>query len=166
MVAGRGAAVVWSIMLRMHTRTKIAAVSCFLLSMTAVRAQAPTPPEAAPSPSLKASGRLFEMRTYFAMPGKLEDIHKRFRENTLRIFAKHGMTVVGFWGPVYKKDGSDNRLVYMLSFKDRAERDAKWREFATDPEWKKVAADSEVNGKIVEKVESVFLYDTDYTPVK
>lgn len=153
-------------MLPMHMRTKIAAVSFVLFSTTAVRAQAPTPPEAAPSPSLKTSGRLYELRTYFAMPGKLEDIHKRFRDHTLRIFAKHGMTVVNFWGPVYKKDGSENRLVYVLSFKDRAERDAKWREFATDPEWQKVSKESDANGKILEKVESVFLYDTDYTPVK
>ena len=122
------------------------------------------PPEAAPSPSLKPSGRLLELRSYYAMPGKLEDIHKRFREHTLQIFAKHGMTVVGFWGPVYKKDGSENKLVYMLSFKDRAERDAKWKEFQADPEWQKVSKESEVNGKLVEKVESVFLYDTDYAP--
>ena len=76
------------------------------------------------------------------------------------------MTVVSFWGPVYKKDGSENKLVYMMSFKDRAERDAKWREFASDPEWKKVAAESEANGKILEKTESLFLYDTGYAPVK
>jgi hypothetical protein len=100
------------------------------------------------------------------MPGKLEDIHKRFRDHTLQIFAKHGITVVGFWGPVYKKDGSETRLVYMLSFKDRAERDAKWKEFGSDPEWQKVSKESEANGKLVEKVESMFLYDTDYAPQK
>src|ERR1041384_4364393 len=115
----------WSIMLPMHLCTKIVAGSLFVLSMTVARAQAPAPPEAAPSPSLKAGSRLYELRTYYAMPGKLEDIHKRFRDHTLRIFAKHGMTVVNFWGPVYKKDGSDSRLVYLMSFKDRAERDAK-----------------------------------------
>jgi len=76
------------------------------------------------------------------------------------------MTVVGFWGPVYKKDGSDNKLVYMLSFKDRADRDAKWKAFSSDPEWKKVSAESEVNGKIVEKTENLFLYDTDYAPAR
>src|ERR1700676_3019111 len=107
-------------------------------------------PEAAPSPSLN-TGLLLELRTYYATPGHLEDLHKRFRDHTLTIFAKHGMTVVGFWGPVYKKDGSENKLVYMLSFKDRQERDAKWREFATDPEWQKVSKESEANGKIVEK---------------
>jgi len=145
----------------MSIQTKIAAF-CFCLSLYAQN----TPPEAAPSPSLKSTGRLLELRTYYAMPGKLEDIHKRFRDHTLQIFAKHGMTVVGFWGPVYKKDGSDTKLVYMLSFKDRAERDAKWKEFGSDPEWQKVSKESEANGKLVEKVESMFLYDTDYAPQK
>jgi hypothetical protein len=144
---------------------KSAALTLCLFSMTCAFAQNP-PPEAAPSPSLKTSGRLLELRTYYAMPGKLEDIHKRFREHTLQIFAKHGMTVVGFWGPVYKKDGSEDRLVYMLSFKDRAERDAKWKEFGADPEWQKVSKESEANGKIVQKAEYVFLYDTDYAPAK
>jgi len=145
----------------MTTPAKFATFSFFLVSMTLGYAQ-----EAAPSPSLKSTGRLLELRTYYAMPGKLEDIHKRFRDHTLQIFAAHGMTVVGFWGPVYKKDGSENKLVYMLSFKDRQERDAKWKEFATDPEWQKVSKESEANGKILEKVESVFLYDTDYAPAK
>ncbi len=149
----------------MSTPTKIATFAFCLFSATFSYAQNP-PPEAAPSPSLKSSGRLLELRTYYAMPGKLEDIHKRFRDHTMRIFAKHGMTVVGFWGPVYKKDGSEGKLVYMMSFKDRAERDAKWREFGSDPEWQKVSKESEVNGKLVEKVESVFLYDTDYAPAK
>jgi len=154
-------------MLPMHMRTKIATVSFFLLSMTAAHAQGPRPaPEAAPSPSLKAGTKLYELRTYFAMPGKLEDVHKRFRDHTLKLFAKHGMTVVGFWGPVYKDGGSENKLVYLMAFKDRAERDAKWRAFATDPEWQKVSKESDANGRILEKVESLFLYDTDYTPVK
>jgi hypothetical protein len=144
---------------------KISAFTFCLISMTSGYAQTPAP-EPSPSPSLKSSGRLLELRTYYANPGKLEDIHKRFRDHTMRIFAKHGMTVVGFWGPVYKKDGSEDRLVYMLSFKDRAERDAKWKEFGSDPEWQKVSKESEVNGKLLEKVESVFLYDTDYAPVK
>ena len=150
----------------MNLHKTIVAGFFLLTSMSTLHAQAPTPPEPAPSPSLKSGARLYELRTYFAMPGKLEDIHKRFRDHTMKLFAKHGMTVVGFWGPVYKKDGSDNRLVYMLSFKDRAERDAKWRAFVTDPEWQKVSKESDANGKILEKVESVFLYDTDYTPVK
>jgi hypothetical protein len=149
----------------MSTHTKIASFAFCLFSASSAFAQNP-PPEAAPSPSLKTTGRLLELRTYYANPGKLEDIHKRFRDHTLRIFAKHGMTVVGFWGPVYKKDGSEDRLVYMMSFADRAERDAKWKEFLSDPEWQKVSKESDANGKIVQKTENLFLYETDYAPAK
>jgi len=149
----------------MSILTKIASFSFCVFSINCVNAQN-APPEAAPSPSLKTGGRLLELRTYYANPGKLEDIHKRFRDNTMRIFAKHGMTVVGFWGPVYKKDGSESKLIYMLSFKNREERDAKWKEFGADPEWQKVAKESEANGKLLEKIDSVFLYDTDYAPAR
>jgi hypothetical protein len=76
------------------------------------------------------------------------------------------MAVVWFWGPLYEKNGSEDRLIYMLSFKNRTERDAKWKEFGSDPEWQKVSKESEANGKLVQKVESVFLYDTDYAPAK
>jgi len=148
----------------MYMLTKFGALSLLVFLATGILAQAP--PEAAPSPSLNSGSRLYELRTYYAMPGKLEDIHKRFRDHTMRIFAKHGMTVVNFWGPVYKKDGAEDRLVYLLSFKNREERDAKWKEFATDPEWQKVSKESEANGKLVEKIDSVFLYQTDYAPVK
>ncbi len=150
--------------LAMSIRTAVLGLSFLMLSATGLLAQ--TVPESAPSPSLKSSERLLELRTYYANPGKLEDIHKRFREHTMRIFAKHGMMCVGFWGPVYKKDGSENKLVYLMSWKDRAERDAKWREFAADPEWQKVAKESEANGKLLEKIEFVFLNETDYAPVK
>ena len=153
-------------MIASNMRTKIAALSFILVSMSGVRAQGPTPAEPAPSPSLKTGGRLYELRTYYANPGKLEDVHKRFRDHTMRIFAKHGMKVENFWGPVYKKDGSENKLVYLMSFKDRAERDAKWKEFASDPEWQKVSKESDMNGKILEKTESIFLYETDYAPAK
>lgn len=146
--------------MRILTTTLLLSLATALYAQQPNAAPAPAP---APSPSLK-QGRLLELRTYYANPGKLEDVHKRFRDHTMRIFAKHGMTVLGFWGPVYEKDGSGNKLVYLMSFKDKAERDAKWRAFATDPEWQKVSKESEVNGKLLEKVESVFLYDTDYAP--
>jgi hypothetical protein len=94
----------------MH-KLHLAVAALVLLGATSALAQPQAPAAPAPSPSLKSGSRLYELRTYYAMPGKLENIHKRFRDHTLRIFAKHGMTVVGFWGPVYEKDGSGNKLV-------------------------------------------------------
>ncbi|MFN0112763.1 MAG: NIPSNAP family protein [Blastocatellia bacterium] len=140
-----------------------------VLTFASVVASAQTPPAAptiAPSPSLVKDGKCYEIRTYVAAPGKLEDLHKRFRDHTIKLFKKHGMEVVGFWGPTDKEKGSENTLVYVMAYANRAARDAAWKAFATDPEWQKARAESEKNGKLTDKVEFVILGATDYSPVK
>jgi hypothetical protein len=115
--------------------------------------------------SAQSSPRVFELRTYTAPEGKLADLHKRFRDHTLRIFQKHGMTNVIYLAPM-DAPLSQNTLVYLLSHPSREEAKKNWAAFAADPEWKKVAAESQANGRILEKVESVFLTATDYSPMK
>lgn len=120
----------------------------------------------AQSPSLVKTEKVYELRTYHANPGKLEDLHKRFREHTIEIFARHGMKVVSFWGPTDAKTGAENTLIYVLEFPSREAAAASWKAFREDPEWQKVSKASEENGKLVEKVDSVFMKATDYAPVK
>ena len=103
----------------------------------------------------------YELRSYTPNPGKLEDLSKRFRDHTLRIFARHGMKSVAYW---VEDNGADSRIVYVLAYKDRAAREASWTAFRADPEWQKVAAASEANGKLVAKGESVFMKMADYSP--
>jgi NIPSNAP protein len=111
------------------------------------------------------SGRVFELRTYTAPDGKLEDLHKRFRDHTMRIFKNHGMTNVAYFRP---QDAplSQNTLIYLISHENREAAKANWAAFQKDPEWQKVASESQKNGKIVAKVESIFLDPTDYSPMK
>lgn len=132
---------------------------------TAPAAQLPKP-TLAPSPSLAKDSRIFEIRTYYAMPGKLEDLHARFRNHTVKLFKQHGMQIVGFWGPTDKEAGAENKLVYILAFPSRAAREEAWKTFRADPDWQAAQKKSEENGKLVEKVESVILLATDYSPVK
>ena len=112
-----------------------------------------------------AANRVFEMRTYTSPPGKLPELHARFRNHTMRLFERHGMTNVGYWTP-QDSARSQNTIVYLLAYPSRAARDSSWRAFGRDPEWRQAAAASEANGKIVEKVESVFLDPTDFSPMK
>ncbi|BCU78544.1 hypothetical protein llg_32590 [Luteolibacter sp. LG18] len=109
----------------------------------------------------KTAPPLYELRTYHAEPGKLDALNARFREHTVALFTKHGMTNVGYWVP---KDNPDNLLIYLLSFPDRTARDKAWKEFGADPEWKAAQEASEVNGKLVGKIESRFLTPTDFSP--
>lgn len=113
----------------------------------------------------QAANRVFELRTYTAPEGKLGDLNKRFRDHTMRIFQKHGMTNIGYWVP-QDAPRSQNTLIYIIAHKDREAAKASWAAFGADPEWKKVSAESQVNGRIVEKVESVFMDPTDYSPIK
>jgi hypothetical protein len=113
----------------------------------------------------QAANRVFELRTYTAPEGKLGDLNKRFRDHTLRIFEKHGMSNIGYWQP-QDEPRSSNTLIYVLAHQSREAAAASWKAFGSDPEWKKVSSESQVNGRIVEKVESVFMNATDYSPIR
>jgi hypothetical protein len=140
---------------------KTAALLGFLLLLatcTSVAEPAPRAPG--------GSGRVFELRTYTASPGKLDALNARFRDHTIAIFKKYGMEVVGFWEPLDKESGAGEKLIYMLAHRDRATAEASWKAFHDDPEWVKVKADSEKNGPLTTKIESVFLARTDYSPLR
>jgi hypothetical protein len=132
----------------------IVAVACGLAGMRLGQAQE------------KKKERFFEMRTYIANEGKLDDLNARFRNHTNRLFVKHGMELVGYWIPADEKKGAKNTLVYILAYADREAREKSWKAFVSDPEWNKARAESEKNGALVAKVEAVYLNPTDYSPIK
>jgi NIPSNAP len=118
--------------------------------------------------SVAKDSRVFEMRTYYAAPGKLEDLQARFRNHTVKLFEKHGMTNIGYWVPVNEKTGqpSGNTLVYILAYPSLEARQKSWDGFRTDPAWDTARNESEKNGKLLEKIDSVFLKPTDYSAIK
>ena len=110
----------------------------------------------------KQTPMLYELRTYYTPEGKLDALNDRFRLYTMKLFEKHGMKNIIYWTPVDKP----NTLIYVIAHKDKAAADVSWEAFRNDPEWKKVAEETQRNGKLVEKVESVYLNPTDYSPHK
>ena len=115
--------------------------------------------------AVMAFARVYELRTYTAADGKLEALKARFRDHTIRIFKKHGIESIGYWVP---QDGerSKNTLIYIVAHPSREEATKNWADFAADPEWKKVAAESEANGKLVLKVESVFMDPAEFSQLR
>ena len=113
----------------------------------------------------RKSPRVFELRTYTTAPGKLDDLHKRFADHTMKIFARHGMKNVVYWTPDDPKLKT-NTLVYVLAHKNRKAAAKSWDAFRKDPQWKKAFAESRKNGPIVTRVVSRFLSPTDYSPFK
>lgn len=115
-----------------------------------------------PASAAEKDTRVFEMRTYYAAPGKLDDMNKRFRDHTLRLFAKHGIQSIGYWMPI---ENTDSKLIYVLAYPSKEAREASWKAFGDDPDWKKAKAESEANGALVSKVEQVFMQTTDFSPI-
>ncbi len=113
----------------------------------------------------KMDTRVFELRTYTATPGKIEALHTRFRDHTLMLFNKHHMTVIGFWKPT-DEQLAKRQLVYLLAFPSQEAAVKSWEDFQADPEWKAVKEASEKDGKLVERIESVYLKPTDYSALK
>jgi hypothetical protein len=103
---------------------------------------------------------LYEYRRYEAMPGRLPDLHRRFREITLGLFERNGIEQVGFWEASV---GVTNELHYLLRWKDMGDREARWSAFQADPEWLQARAATEANGPLVRRVENAFWAPTDYS---
>lgn len=110
------------------------------------------------------SADVYELRTYTTNEDKLDNLHARFRDHTMRIFNRHGMKSVGYWVPT-EKPKSQNTLIYVLKHTSPKSAEASWKAFRSDPEWQKVARESEVDGKILAKApESLFMDAADYSP--
>ena len=111
------------------------------------------------------AGRVFELRTYTAPDGKLPELQARFRNHTMRIFERHGIKNVGYWVP-QDAPAKDNTLIYIISHESREAAKKSWAAFGADPEWQKVSKESQMNGKIVANITSVYMDATDYSPMK
>ena len=113
---------------------------------------------------LELSAEVFELRTYTTNEGKLDNLNKRFRDHTVQLFKKHGIESVGYWVPT-DETKSKNTLIYVIKHASRDAAKASWQAFIADPEWKKVARDSQKDGRILAKApDSVFMDTADYSP--
>jgi hypothetical protein len=121
-------------------------------------------------PGTAAEPRVFELRTYTAARGKLGDLNARFRDHTVGLFAKHGLSQVGYWVPMKDQKGADDTLVYLLAHKSREAAAAAFKEFGQDPDWvaARKASEEKAGGPltVTNGVQSVFLKPTDYSAMK
>jgi hypothetical protein len=101
----------------------------------------------------------FELRTYTATPGRLEDVVTRFRDHTVGLLARHGMESLGYWTATNRAD----TLIYIV--RHTGDPETSWREFRHDPDWIDARDRSLVNGEIVEHIDSVFMTPTDFSAI-
>jgi hypothetical protein len=110
------------------------------------------------------SNRLFELRVYHAVPGKVPALESRFRDTTAKLLAKHDLTVVGYWVPE-DAPGWDNTFVSLMAYPSREEANKNWAALLADPEFQAVIKSEQAN-KLVVKEDSIFMDPTDFSPMK
>ena len=111
-----------------------------------------------------AEAQVYELRTYVANEGKLDDLNARFRDHTMRLFARHGIESIGYWTPA-AGPASKNTLVYVVRHASRAAAKDSWDAFRADADWQAAAKASEADGAILSQPpESVSMEATDYSP--
>jgi NIPSNAP len=103
---------------------------------------------------------VYELRLYHVHEGKMDALKARFGDHTDAIFKRHNMKSIGYWVP---EDAAQNLFVYILQHPNRQEAEKNWTAFQADPEWKKVKAESEAQGPLVDHIDRYFMDPTSYS---
>ena len=115
--------------------------------------------------SSRGADRVYELRVYHTLPGRLPQLEWNFRDHNVAYLKKHGIESVGYWTP-QDSPAAENTLIFIVAHDNREAAKRHWEEFRNDPEWKKLAQASLASGEIVEKIDSTFLTPTDFSPMK
>jgi hypothetical protein len=110
------------------------------------------------------SNRVFELRVYHAVPGKLPALESRFRDTTSKLLAKHDLKAVGYWVPE-DAPASNNTFIYILAHPSREEAKKNWDAMFADPAFQEMVK-SEQAEKLVDKVDVTYMRPTDFSAMK
>ena len=125
-----------------------------MLAVSKLRAANPPPPQ-----------HVYELRLYHAKEGKMDALKARFGDHTDALFKRHNMKSIGYWSPQDAPD-SQNLFIYILEHPSREEAAKNWAAFQADPQWKKVKAESEANGPLVDHIDHYFMDPTSFSTLR
>jgi hypothetical protein len=112
-----------------------------------------------------APSHVYELRLYRVAAGKMDALKARFGEHTDALFKRHGMKSIGYWQPE-DAPSSQELFIYVLEHPSREEAEKNWASFQNDPEWRKVKAESEAHGPLVDRIDRYFMDPTSYSALK
>jgi hypothetical protein len=97
----------------------------------------------------QAAAGFYELRIYTAQPGKRDALAARFAKRTAAIYARHGITNVGYWIPEQSDAelgiSAENTFIYIRGYPSKAERDKRLTAAHDDPEFAEVVTKQESN---------------------
>jgi len=110
------------------------------------------------------SNRVFELRVYHSVPGKLPALESRFRDTASKLLAKHDLKAVGYWVPE-DAPASENTFIYILAHPSREEAKKNWEAMFADPAFQEMVK-SEQTEKLVEKIDVTYMRPTEFSSMK
>ena len=108
---------------------------------------------------------VYELRTYVAQPGRLDDVLARFRDHAAPILERHDIRSIGYWVPV-EPPASEDTLIYVLAHDDEDMVESNWSAFIEDPDWQQAYEESRRNGAIFKSLDRVFMKATDFSAIQ
>ena len=114
--------------------------------------------------------QVFELRIYKTLPGKRDALATRFRDHTMAMFEKAGMTNVGYWTAV-TGDEVDRTFVYMLAYPSQEARDEMWKTLlGADPDFQRETArrlrSHPEERTLVDTIDARLLVPTEFSPLR
>lgn len=107
---------------------------------------------------------IHELRVFHCAPGRLPALLRRFENDTLRLFEKHGIQQLGFWTVAIGE--SNNDLFLILQWESLAEREQKFGAFVKDPEWLEVQRRTQEDGPVEAYITNTILVPTAFSRVR
>src|SRR3984957_20901792 len=115
----------------------------------------------------------YELRIYKAQPGKRDALAARFASRTAGIYARHGITNVGYWIPqeTDKELGieAEDTFIYIRGYPSKEERDKRLKAAHDDPEFAEVVLKQEQDPstKLIIKAHNIDMVPSgSYTAIK
>lgn len=105
------------------------------------------------------SSRVFELRVYHVLPGKMPAVEAQFRDAWAQLLDKHNLKVVGYW------EAEDKTFVYIVAHRSRDDAKKNWDALRADPEYLTLKK-SEMADKTLDKVDSTYMEPTDFSPMR
>ena len=105
-----------------------------------------------------------QLRIYEIFDHNKAAFHERFRDHAMRIMKRYGFDFVSLWEA---KSDRGTSFVYLLAWPDLSTKEAAWRGFMADEEWKEIKRVTKAqHGDLVGEIEDRLLTPTAYAPVQ
>lgn len=98
---------------------------------------------------------IYELRLYSVVPGRIDVCYERFEQHLPALFARHGIRNTGRWTATAGPNGP--MFVYIMAYRDLAERESQWNSFYTDPDWFDIRSRTQGDEEAVERFDLYFL---------